>query len=377
MGDYDHYSDHFPAGMKVKVGIPVPGGSVFHDWAIISKIDEDLLTLQLSRDMLPAAVSLALGTILDVRGDKEGDGYCCRGIIITEGRQNTILLRLIGEIVSDELREFYRIDAFLPIKYFVTAHASERQLQQQWVAKREARALAEQELKQHERKAWRRLMLSPQPEEQLPNEELQTTGESAGETGWETAAEDKAATEDHSWDDIIPLAANISGGGLRILLHHQCRVDDLILLEIYVPTEPQPRIVDAVARVVLCTRNQAASKQLQRESFNTGMEFLFIDEQDRDCIVKHISNVQLKRIRQLREQYLGRNVQDNTPDLTEADLKRIRIVRVLLALVVLAILAGLVAYFKKYVETRPKSEIQQIFEKGFFEYLKKTGRPQP
>lgn len=376
MGEYDHYSQHFPAGMKVNVGIPVPGGSVFHDWAIISDIDEDLLELQLSRDVLPDGVLLSIGTILDIRGGKDNNGYSCRGIIVTEGWQREILLRLIGEIVSDELREFYRIDAFLPIKYFISAHTSENSLRQDWIAKREARALAELEHRQNQTKPWQRLML-PQHEERLPQEELEMPSSFLDETDLELEQEPDDTATDHSWDDVIPLAANISGGGLRILLHHQFQVDDLVVLEIFVPTEPHPRIVDAVGRIVQCTQNHAATKQLQRASFNTSMEFLFIDERDQDCIVKHISNVQLKRIRQLREQYLGRDAKSDQYELSAAELRRATIVRALLALFVITVLSGLVVYFKHYVENRPKGEIELIFEKGFFEYLRKTGRQPP
>ena len=376
MGAYDHYTEHFPAGMKVNVGIPIPGGSVFHDWAIINDIDEDLLDLQLSRDVLPDGVLLSIGTILDIRGGKDDNGYSCRGIIVTEGWQREILLRLIGEIVSDELREFYRIDAFLPIKYFISTQTSERQLRQDWIAKREARAALELERKQHEKKPWQRLMV-PEHDERSSQKEWEVTTSLLDETDLESEEEPEDTVADHNWDDVIPLAANISGGGLRILLHHQFKIDELVLLEIYVPTEPQPRIVDAVGRVVLCNQNYAASKQLQRESFNTGIEFLFIDERDRDCIVKYISNVQLKRIRQLREQYLGRNVKSDQLEMTDAELLRTKIFRTLLALVVAIILSGLIIYFKKYAENRPKGEIELIFEKGFFEYLKKTGRQPP
>lgn len=367
MGEYDHYSQHFPVRMKVNVGIPVPGGSVFHDWAIINDIDEDLVELQLSRDVLPAGVLLSMGTILDIRGGKDSNAYSCRGIIVTEGDQREVLLRLIGEIVSDELREFYRIDAFLPIKYFLTGQKSEHELRQDWLIKREARAEAEREFRQHEKKPWQRLM--------LPQEELETGSTPDDEPDMEPEEDD--STTDQGWDDVIPLAANISGGGIRILLHHRFKVDETVVLEIFVPTEPRPRIVDAVGRVVLCTQNIAASKQLQRESYNTSIEFLFIDERDRDSIVSYISNVQLKRIRQLREQYLGRGIKNDEHELTAAELLRMKMLRIALALIVFTLLGSLAVYFTHYVENRPKGEIELIFEKGFMEYLKKIGRIQP
>lgn len=374
MGDYDHYSERFPVGMKVNVGIPVPGGSVFRDWAIINFIEEDLVELQLSRDVLPAGVRLLVGTILDIRGGKEDNAYSCRGIIVTEGAKRMVLLRFIGEIVTDELREYYRIDAFLPIKYLITPHASEYALKIDWQAKREARAEAERErrITEEEKKPWQRLLLPPKEQSDEEQQTAETLPDEEADADIEE--EEEEDTSDHSWDDVIPLAANISGGGMRILLHHPLAVDDLITLEIFVPTEPQPRIVDAVGKVVQCAQNFAATRQLQRDSYNTNIEFLFIDERDRDCIVSYISNVQLKRIRQLREQYLGRGIANEEHELTDAERLKLKIFRGILSLIVIMLLTGIAMYFGSYSEKRPKNEMELLFEKGFMEYFKKIGR---
>lgn len=376
MGEYDQYSEHFPRSMRVHVGIPVQGGSVFQDWAIIDAVTEDLVELQLSRDVLPADVRLTIGTILDIRGGKDDNAYSCRAIIVTEDSYRKILLRFIGEIVSDELREYYRIDAFLPIKYTITGTTSEYALKQDWQARRQARADAERERREQTKTPWQRLMLPP--EEKPAPETLEAAQPSLADI--ELPVEDDETpdgTSDHSWDDVIPLAANISGGGLRILSHHPFKVDDLIVLEIYVPTEPEPKIVDAVGKVVLCTQNIAASRQMQRDSYNTGIEFLFIDERDRDTIVSYISNVQLKRIRQLREQYLGRRDSAEQHELSDAERMRLKIVQIVVSAIVLGFLAWSVIYFSRYSQNRPQSEIERIFDQGFMEYLKKIGRGTP
>jgi hypothetical protein len=378
MSDFDQYLEHFPVGLKVNVGIPVPGGDTFHDWAIIHSIDEDLVSLQLSRDTLPAGVRLSVGTILDIRAGNEVSGYSCRAIIVTEGFRREVLLRLIGEIVSSELREFYRIDAFLPIKYFISSEQSEVKLKAAWKEKREARITAEKERKQQEKKPWERLRQAPDTEE-LPSEEV-------GEEGlWDDTGEgldqpDQAIndTSDHSWDDVIPLAANISGGGIRMLLHHKFENNTLVPIEIYLPCEPEPRVIDAVCVVAFTNENYAAGKQSSRTSYNTGLKFKFIEERDRDAIVSYISNVQLKRIRQMREHYLFRSGPEAPqPDVTpEERLKRL-IKTILTISIVIIILISMAVYFKNYAENRPKNEIELIFEKGFGEYLKKIGKTPP
>lgn len=375
MSDFDQYLEHFPVGLKVNVGIPVPGGDTFHDWAIIHTIDEDLISLQLSRDTLPAGVKLKVGTILDIRAGNEIEGYSCRAIIVAEGYHREVLLRLIGEIVSSELREFYRIDAFLPIKYFVSSEQSEVRLKVAWKEKREARITAEKERKQQEKKPWERLRQAPDTEE-LPSEEFGEEGlwDDTGE-GLDQPDQDVDDTRDHSWDDVIPLAANISGGGIRMLLHHKFENDTLVPLEIYLPCEPEPQIIDAVCIVAFANENYAATRQFNRTSYNTGLKFKFVEERDRDAIVSYISNVQLKRIRLMREQYLFRSGpnSEKVEATPEQRLKLLLKTMLTIGIVVIA-LTSLIIYFKGYAENRPKNEIEILFEKGFSDYLKKIGR---
>ncbi len=371
MSEYDKYIEHFPVGLKVNVGIPVPGGNVFHDWAIIHDINEDLVELQLSRDVLPAGVRLSMGAIIDIRAGKEDAAYSCRAIIVEEGYQRSVLLRLIGEIVSDELREFYRIDAFLPIKYFVTSETSENKLKKFCIEKRDERIAEEAERKLNEKKPWERLRLPHQ--EEMPEEEMaeESSGEDSGEGLEETPLED---TKDHRWDDVVPLAANISGSGVRMLMHRKFSIDDLVPLEIFLPLEPDGKVVDALGKVVFANENIAAERQMHKPSFNTGIQFIYIDDRDQDSIVNYISNVQLKRIRLLREKYLGRGIDSTEPEPTETEKKKQSVFRILQAVVVIAMLAGIMLYFKNYSENPRKNEIEVIFEKGFMDYLKKIGR---
>ncbi len=379
MSDFDQYLEHFPVGLKVNVGIPVPGGKTFHDWAIIKTIEEDLVSLQLSRDYLPVGAKLTIGNILDIRVGDGDTGYSCRAIIVLQERDHTIQLRLIGEIVSSELREFYRIDAFLPIKYFISNETSEVKLKAAWKEKRELRIAAEKERRLQAHKPWERFLYAPDTEE-IPTEELSEEGlwEDTGEGQYQLDEAEQDA-RDHSWDDVTPLAANISGGGVRMLLHHKFDADELVPLEIYLPTEPEPRVIDAVGIIAFANENFAAAKQFNRSSYNTGIKFKFIDERDQDAIVSYISNVQLKRIRLMREQYLFRNeIEIAPPPETPETRFKLRIKTIIIIATVLIILIAIAVYFKNYTENRPKNEIEIIFDKGYGEYLKKSGRsPSP
>lgn len=350
MPELDDYSRYFPLGSKVGVGIPLPNAEVFRDWAIIHEIDEDLISLQLSRDVLPTDVNLNFGQILEIRGGKEGAGYCCRAIIVSEGDARELLLRLIGEVVSDELREFYRIDAFLPIKYYISSEQHIEILHKQWQERLERRRQAEQERREQR---WDSAFV--QANADLP-QERHLKKDDAGRQ-----------EQDDSWDTIIPLAANISGGGMRLITHQDFENGDYVLLEIMVPY-PR-RIVDAVARVVFANPNLAVSRK--PEYFNTGLQFVFIDERDRDAIVKYISNVQLKRIRQLREKYIFRDSESFGEALTGTGgpNRRQVLVWILSSIMFLVVTALLFLYFRNYAQDHPKGEIEQIFEGGLKRYL--------
>jgi len=344
--------------MKVGVGIPLANAGVFRDWAIIHEIEEDFVSLQLSRDQLPLNVSLHVGQILDLRGGKDDSGYSCRAIVVAESPGRQILLRLIGEIVSDELREFYRIDAFLPIKYYISTEQNMDTLKQEWTQRRVQRQL---DVAGSKHKLWDSRLLLGSGE--LPPERRL-------EQAWDVLGEEGDQDEEHGdpWDTIIPLAANISGGGVRITTHQQFESGVYVLLEILVPM-PR-RIVDIVARVISANRNYVAGGD--REYCNTGLQFVFIDERDRDAIVNHISNVQLKRIRQLREQFIFR---DGLPAGSEEQEAPSLFNWAVLArwlgytLVFLMITVLIFNYFRHYANDHPKNEIEEIFEGGIRKYL--------
>lgn len=361
MNDIELYAQYFPVGKKIGVGIPLPDAEVFRDWAIIHEIDEDLVSLQLSRDVLPAGITLQYGQILELRGGSDESGYCCRAIVVSEGESRVLLLRLIGEIVSDELREFYRIDAFLPLKYYVCQEQNIDKLHKQWEERRNIRHQLEIDNKD---KSWAG-RVHPVGSI-LPNERLYES--SAVVDNNENTSDLDIVGEDtlNQWDQIIPLAANISGGGLRFITHQDFELGEYSLLEILVPSPK--RVVDVVGRVVFANRNYAAGGD--REYFNTGIQFVYIDERDRDAIINYISTIQLKRIKQLREHYLYRGIMENDGEADSSRNTRLRS-PVALALSVLAIaifLAIVINYFWHYAYEHPKGEIQRTFEDGVQKY---------
>ena len=360
MSDMELYSRYFPVGKKVGVGIPLPNAEVFKDWAVIHNIDEDLVSLQLSRDVLPSGVSLRYGQILELRGGSEGNGYCCRAIVVSEGEESELLLRLIGEIVSDELREFYRIDAFLPIKFFVSHEQNIDRLHKHWEERRAYRQQLELEKKG---RRWKSITLPAGAEPQ------KNSLHSSVNTDIDEMVPGKipaVESVNDSWDAIIPLAANISGGGLRIITPQEFDEGEYLLLEIFVPL-PE-RVIDVIGRVVFANRNYAAGSNL--EFFNTGVQFVYLDERDRDAIVTYISKIQLTRIRQLRERYLYRESLENNEQFDQTGIFGISktVTRKLYVLFFAVLLSVLISYLWYYANEHPEGNIQRSFEDGIKKY---------
>ncbi len=361
-------------GMKVEVGIPLSDTSSFRDWAIVNQVDNDLISLQLSRDILPAGVSLRVGQILTIRSEHDFQIYFCRAFIVSKGFEQELLLRLTGEIVANELREFYRIDAFLPIKFNPLPDQEPDNVRKRWEERRRQRReeerLREQRLlearrekSREEERAREQRLLEGAPSSEPPTADSSRAGE-----------EEQVGEYYESWGSVNSVAVNISGGGLRISTEQLFPVDQALLLEIFVPSSRC--IVDVAARVIFSQRNDDAGEN--RPCFSTGLQFMFIDESARSAINRHTSGIQLRRIRQFKGFADVEPLALDSPprrdrhyaylDTVEAEerqgLWRKRGGQLALGLLFAAMVWLLYLYFSGYAVSHPKSVIQQLFENG-------------
>jgi|GEM_PF-346444 len=380
MSDAGYYTSRYFIGMKIEVGIPLPNTKIFRDWAIIDEIDEDLVSLQLSRDVLPDGVNLRVGQILTLRSESGGQAHSCRAFIVSKGYDQDLLLRLTGEIVFDELREFYRIDAFLPIKFYRLPDQNPANVKQQWEDRRKQRR-EEERVRELRRLEARRERL--RAEERARERKLLEGVLPDGPTEPSATGKPREEPEDNpyyeSWGSVTSVAINISGGGLKILTGQGFETDELLLLEIFVPSLSY--IVDIVARVVFSDHNSTAGDG--ENCFNTGMQFVFIDERARFAINSHISGVQIRRIRQFKGfadaeplnidplaapdkhyAYAGSIDADNETDQSPRISRKRVIQQIALGLFLMCIASLLWFYFSAYAVKHPRNQIQDLFESG-------------
>lgn len=374
-----HHTPRYFSGMKVEVEIPLPNTRVFRDWAIISETDEDLVSLQLSRDILPDGVTLRVGQVLTVNSQTDGNKYSCRAFIVSKGYEQDLLLRFTSETIANEMREFYRVDAFLPLRFSILNDQNPANVREQWEAQRKLRR-DEEAARERSRLESERIKLRMEERDRALKIEA---GASPAETALSIVDRQNEALQDYqyylSWGTVTTLAVNISGGGLRIYTDQKFYPDELVMLEAYIPSSRS--IIDITARVV-----STNSGENEETGGSVAMQFVFIDESARSAINSHISNIQLKRIRQFKgftdvEPATGNSIATSDKHYAYIDsisvsektdpqkqIKSTRVRYVVIAVVFFCVVGLLFSYFYRYVLEHPKSEIQKIFEKGIRKY---------
>ena len=375
MSTTEHHTSRYFIGMKVEIEIPMPNSKMFRDWAIINEIDEDLVSLQLSRDILPEGVNLHIGQVLKIASQTDGNTYTCRAFIVSKGYEQDLLLRFTSETFSNELREFYRVDAFIPIKFHILYDQNPINVREQWEAQRKLRRDEEAARKRSRLEAKRVKLRSEERVRALKTQWEDFVGEPIKLSQDKLQEEPQDDPYYESWGTVTTHAVNISGGGLRIFTNQKFNMDELILLETYVPSSQI--IVDIIARVVFTDYNNSVKDD--KANFSTAMQFVFIDESASSAINTYISSIQLRRIRQFKGftdvdpatnngsspdkhyAYIDSiDVGEKSDDQNQAYTLKIK--HVILVLFSVCITCLFCLYLFKYSVKHPKSEIQEMFE---------------
>jgi hypothetical protein len=240
------------------------------------------------------------------------------------------LIRLIGSVYFGELREFQRIDVYLPLKYAVTKDQSLAQITDNWLERK------------HDLK--------------------RASKEAVTNNAW------MDATLSANWDEIVPILAQSSPEGLRFDVPEAFPEGTHLDVELYLPVEP-PRVIAAVCEVSSIEEygRQEDGTILHR----TFLIFTLIDPPDRDAINDYVSTVQVQHLGEICKdaQYqalynrLAAQVAWKDPLLI---FKRIIITGVLIVLALV-----LYRYLDDYRKGHDKGLIERVFEEGIRRYQDK------
>jgi hypothetical protein len=290
MSDVEQYAKYFTRGLKITVCIPMDNNELFRDWAIVEALEKNIITLQLSRDELPLEVHLIAGAMLDLRLGKDGKGFRCNGFFVLEVGAGVIQVHLTGDVGTSELREFFRINAYLPFVYQFTEEQNLDVLIGAWRKRKQIRLTDEVERRDAFNEKQREMLFrtaegefDAEGQEQVKNKQFDA---------------EEFDPVDETWDNVNASAVNISGGGFKFVTTDVFKIGDFVVIEMFIPAAP-PRIMESIARVVF--KNNNYSLKDGNEYFNVALSFVLIDDRDRDAIVSHVSHLESLRTRQKRQ----------------------------------------------------------------------------
>ena len=134
-------------------------------------------------------------------------------------------------------------------------------------------------------------------------------------------------------------------------------------LELHIPLTP-PRLVQAVARVVHVKPPRVLKDGSSR--YDAGMQFLFLDERDRDLVFRQISVAQIEHLRKMADR---READDlNRPRAALPLTSRQIAVRALWALLFLLAAYALGRYMVSYGSAPHSNPIQKTYEQSIKKY---------
>lgn len=327
--DYEAFRPYLQPEMRLEMGIPLVGGGVFRDWAIISESAEDKLLVQISRDVLPTNVRIDLGFILDVSITIKDEVYTCSGIVVEKFGARILRIQLFGVFNLRERRQYFRLDINLKIKYALVTDESWSEVESDWELRKNLEHIKFQGL---------------------------------DEVALAEARARYGKPKEREWREMLRSEVNLGGGGIGIRLPEPVSPDQLICLVVHLPLNP-PREIQAVAQVLMV---KPPEQRGRRMIYEAGMQFVCMNDKDRELIFQHISISQLEYLRETADR------RDLTfaerSELSKAEKRRRLLIRILWSGLFLVLTSYLVRYFIYYEQEHPSNEIQRTYEKAIRQY---------
>jgi hypothetical protein len=327
--DYEAYRPYLQPDMRLEMGIPLTGGGVFRDWAIVSEFTDDKLLVQISRDVLPANVRIDVGFVMDVSVVIKQNTYTCGGIVTAKDGARVMWVQLFGQFKLREKRQFFRLDINLKIEYALVTDEDRSEVEADWHRRKDLEYLNYQGFDDAALAAERALI---------------------------------GPVKERNWRKLIRTEVNLGGGGIGIRLPEPVAREQLICLVVHLPLNP-PRQVQAVAQVMMVKPGESRGR---RTFYEAGMQFAFLDDKDRELIFQHVSQAQIENLRETasRRDLPVLERRERTP----AEKRRLALMQGLWLVLFLILTFYLVNYLITYQETHPPNEIHRTYEKAIKEY---------
>ena len=257
----NNYEKYFAAGQQVRILIRLSDDRFIDRNAEITSIDKELVLLEILGDGVPEKELSKVGGARVTFSVSSGWGLCrCNASLEKVITAKELSIRLAGEVIEQQRREYFRLDIDVPIIYTVPVDQHHVSVTAKWNESRKKYQYAEP-------------VMFPYGE------------------GYKVA----------KWlggDDLLPQNANLSGGGLRIKTLEYIEPLTMVLVDIFLPIAPS-RVITTIADVVRCNEVQLNWEKGTR--FNTAMKFVKIDEKDRETIISFIFGEQRNQLQAMRD----------------------------------------------------------------------------
>jgi len=248
-------------------------------------------------------------------------------MVVGGDRRRGLVLRLLEGVYPYEPREFFRQDVYLPLDYRLPPSQLPDEVRERW---RQAR--------------WSLEFALQEPE--------------AGEAGELALLREELRARLERRQAAPPVAANLSGNGVRLVIPERLRPGLLVELSIYLPQAG--KVLEIVGEVV------EVSPLADGARFSTALRYRLIDEGDRDRLVALISAEQLRSLALLA----STGVEQGTLTVTK---KGWRTLRIALGVTILFCLLGWQAHSTVASRERgEKHEIERLFEEGIRQFLRQS-----
>lgn len=258
------YSQYFKEDTQVKVGIKLADGRLLDVSGLVRFIEKDRLTLEMIGDDVSGQMEATEGSAVFITF-WTGWSLCrCNAVLSQKIYGRRIFLRLTGQVIEKQTRDYFRLDVSMPISCSLpeTQHIAE--VHETWL--NDLSVLKERPAP----------VMAP------------------GRDGFKVVR----------WDglvEILPQQVNLSGGGIRFRSGEFIKPESLVMLDLFLPLVPS-RVVHVVAETLRC--NEIVLGREKGQSFITAARFHFISEKDRESIISFIFSEQ----RRILNSYAGKRL---------------------------------------------------------------------
>lgn len=246
------YSRYFREELSVNVGIQPRHSKPIEVGCVVTSIDGDHLGLELCGDDYAEGLPADTGTTVHLTA-WTGWSLCrCNAVVAggLEGRR--FQLRLTGQVVEKQSREYFRLDVAIPLIYSISVKQLMPDVHAEWSIARELI-------------------------QTLPEPVIRSYREGFMVMRWNGRGE------------IMPQRINLSGGGLRFRTREYVEPRTFVAVNLFLPHAAQ-QVVHVIVETLRCT--EIVLGRQSGTSYNTAARFHLIEEVDREAIISFLFSEQ-------------------------------------------------------------------------------------